>query len=191
MIGAGYDSRAWRIRGDGAQYFELDQAATQQDKVGRAPPSGPVFVESDVTTGDTASSLLAHGFEPSQPALFVIEGVTMYLRQEDVQRLLDQLATISTGESRLVVDFYPPTAVGTAKDHRQLRLQRLARTGSSESFRLTLDRGQAVALVQNSGWDVDVVLGMREAARTLVPRASGLPVDAVNEHKTLVAARMP
>jgi O-methyltransferase involved in polyketide biosynthesis len=115
----------------------------------------------------------------------------MYLRHEDVQRLLHQLATISTGESRLAVDFYPPSAVGTSKDHRQLRLQRLARTGSSESFRLTVDRGQAVELVENSGWDVDVVLGMREAARTLVPRASRLPVDAVNEHKTLVAARMP
>jgi hypothetical protein len=30
---------------------------------------------------------------------------------------------------------------------------------------------------------------MRDTARALVPRDSGLPVDAVNAHKTLVAAR--
>jgi hypothetical protein len=31
-------------------------------------------------------------------------------------------------------------------------------------------------------------MSLREAANTLVPRESGLPTDAVNEHKTLIAA---
>jgi hypothetical protein len=63
----------------------------------------------------------------------------------------------------------------------------VARAGSGEAFRLAVDRRQAVELVGASGWDVHEKTGLREAARTLVPRGSGLPVDAVNEHKALVA----
>ena len=32
VIGAGYDSRAWRFRREGVQFFELDHGATQQEK---------------------------------------------------------------------------------------------------------------------------------------------------------------
>lgn len=111
----------------------------------------------------------------------------MYLGEEVVRRQLGALAGMSAIGSRLAVDFYPPDTVGTSQDHRQFRLQRLARRGSGESFRLALDRPQAVELVEESGWSVDQAMSLREAARTLVPRGGGLPVDAVNEHKTLVA----
>ena len=188
VIGAGYDSRAWRFRRDGVTFFELDQVATQQDKRLRAPRPDPVYVESDLTTGDAARSLLDHGLDPSRPTLFVVEGVTMYLGAEQLRRQLGLLAKMSAIESRIALDFYPPNDVGTARDHRQLLLQRLARGGSSESFRLALDRPQAVEFVQASGWEVEEATSMRNAARTLVTGDSGLPVDAVNEHKTLVAA---
>ena len=188
VIGAGYDSRAWRLRSGGVQFYELDHAATQQDKMRRAPHPGPAYVESDLTTEDAAKSLLDNGFDAARPALFVVEGVTMYLGEEDVRRQLQLLGRTGSIESRLAVDFLPPSNVGTSQDHRQLRLQRLARRGSGESFRLALDRPQAVELVQESGWEVDEVMSMRDAARRLVPRESGLPIDAVSEHKTLVAA---
>ena len=87
----------------------------------------------------------------------------MYLDKEDVRRQLELLARMGAIESRLAVDFLPPSSVGTSQDHRQLRLQRLARRGSGESFSLALDRAQAVELVQESGWDVDEVMSMRDA----------------------------
>ncbi len=188
VIGAGYDSRAWRFRRHGVTFFELDHIATQRDKRRRAPRPDPVYVESDLTTGDAARSLLDHGLDPSWPTLFVIEGVTMYLGAEQLHRQLGLLAKMSAIESRIALDFYPPSDVGTARDHRQLLLQRLARSGSRESFRLALDRPQAVEFVQASGWEVDEATSMRNAARTLVTNDSGLPIGAVNEHKTLVAA---
>jgi methyltransferase (TIGR00027 family) len=188
VIGAGYDSRAWRIWSGGVQFFELDHAATQQDKIRRAPQPGPAYVESDLTTEDAANSLLNNGFDASQPGLFVVEGVAMYLGEEVVRRQLQLLARMGTIESRLAIDFYPPSNVGTSQDHRQLRLQCLARRGSGESLHLALDCPQAVELVQESGWDVDEAITMRDAARKFVKRESGLPIDAVSEHKTLVAA---
>jgi methyltransferase (TIGR00027 family) len=187
VIGAGYDSRAWRLRRDGVRFFELDHAATQRDKARRAPGPGPTYVEADLTTQAAAEALLAHGLDASRPALFVVEGVTMYLGEEVVRHQLSELARSSAVGSRLTVDFYPPPDAGTSQHHRQNRLQRLARAGSGETLRLVVDRSQAVELVEASGWDVDEATSALEAARALVPRESGLPVDAVNEHKTAVA----
>lgn len=187
VIGAGYDSRSWRFRRNGVQFFELDHRATQQDKVRRAPRPGPAYVEADLTTESAAESLREHGLDSTRPALFVVEGVTMYLDEEVVRHQLGELGRSSAVGSRLAVDFYPPRDAGTSRNHRQLRLQRWARAGSGETFVLTVDRPQAVELVEASGWDVNEETGMREAARALVPRESGLPVDAVNEHKVLVA----
>ena len=190
VIGAGYDSRPWRIPGDGIQFFELDHPATQQDKARRAPQPSPVYVESDLTTEDAARSLLDSGFDPSLPAVFVLEGLTMYLSEDVVRRQLQLLGKMRAIGSRLAVDFYPPRDAGTAQHHRQMRVQQLARSGSGESFRLALDRPQAVSLVQASGWSIDEVMSLRAAAIALVPSDVGLPTDAVNEHKTLIAAAL-
>lgn len=187
VIGAGYDSRAWRFCREGVTFFELDRGATQQDKARRAPGPGPTYVEADLTTHSAAEALLGRGLDPLRPALFVVEGVTMYLDEEVVRHQLGELGKASALGSRLAVDFHPPREAGTSRNHRQNRLQRLARSGSGETFRLTIERPEAVELVTASGWDVHEETSMREAARALVPGESGLPVDAVNEHKTLVA----
>ena len=45
IVGAGYDSRAWRLARPGARFFEVDHPATQRDKRTRAPVGdGPTFV---------------------------------------------------------------------------------------------------------------------------------------------------
>jgi methyltransferase (TIGR00027 family) len=190
VIGAGYDSRAWRFGREGVRFFELDHGVTQSDKVGRAPGPGPTYVEADLTTQSAGDELRKRGLDPAQPTLFVIEGVTMYLTENVVRSQLAELARSSTVGSRLAVDFYPPADTGTARHRRQMRLQRLARAGSAEGFRLCVDRSQAEALVEASGWEVDEATNLREAAEALVPADSGLPVGAVNQHKTLVAARL-
>jgi methyltransferase (TIGR00027 family) len=191
VIGAGYDSRAWRFRRGGVRFFELDHPATQQDKVRRAPGPGPTYVEADLTTQDAAEALREHGLDAAQPALFVVEGVTMYLDEEVVRRQLGVLASSSARGSRLAVGFSAPRGRGTSRNRRQLLLQRLARTGSGETLKLRVDRPGAVELVGASGWDVQEVTGMREAARARVPPEAGLPVEAVNEHATLVAGVRP
>ena len=187
VIGAGYDSRAWRFRRDGVEFFELDHRATQQDKVRRAPGPGPTYVEADLTNEAAADALLAHGLDASRPALFILEGLTMYLTEDNARRQLGELARSSAIGSRITMDFSPPPTAGTAQDRRQMGFQRLFRTGSGETLKLLVDRPQALELVESSGWKVTEQTSMRDAARALVPRESGLPVDAINEHRTLVA----
>jgi methyltransferase (TIGR00027 family) len=188
VIGAGYDSRAWRFARPGVQFYELDHGATQRDKMRRAPADGPRFVEADLGAQSAAQALLDHGLDGSRPALFVLEGLTMYLSEDVVRRQLGDLAQSSARGSRISVDFYPPPDAGTSRDRRHMSYQRLARTGSGEDLKLLVDRAQAVAIIEASGWSVTEATSMRDAAREYVGRDSGLPVDAVNEHKSLIAA---
>jgi methyltransferase (TIGR00027 family) len=188
VIGAGYDSRAWRFASDGVQFYELDRGTTQRDKMRRAPIDGPEYVDADLSTQGASSVLLDHGLDRTRPALFILEGLTMYLSEDVVRRLLGDLAALSSSGSRISVDFYPPPDAGTARDRRQMSYQRWARTASGEELKLLVDRPQAAAIVEASGWVVTEATSMRDAAREFVERESGLPVDAVNEHKTLVAA---
>ena len=58
---------------------------------------------------------------------------------------------------------------------------------SGEAIRLGVDRAGAIELVEASGWDVDDVGSARDAARALVPRDAGFPVDAVSDKTMLVA----
>ena len=101
IIGAGYDARAWRFARPGVAFYEVDHPATQSEKIDRAPPGGPTYVAVDLSVDPLVDTLAASGFDIGRPALFVIEGVTMYLTDAMVRRLLSQLAEQScAGEPR-------------------------------------------------------------------------------------------
>ncbi|CAN5466307.1 hypothetical protein BH10ACT3_BH10ACT3_24070 [soil metagenome] len=189
-IGAGYDTRAWRFAREGVQFFELDMGTTQRDKMRRAPGPGPVFVEADLLCDDAADVVVDAGLDPSQPALFVLEGLTMYLSEQVVRRQLTGLAALGAAGSGIVADFYPPPSAGTSQNRRQLLLQRVARVGSGEGFQLQIERSRAAELFEQSGWTVDQTVGFREVAKRLVSPRAGLPIDSVNNGKSLIAAHL-
>jgi methyltransferase (TIGR00027 family) len=188
-VGAGYDSRPWRFHTDGVVFFEVDHPATQADKRRRAPGPGPVFVASDLIDDDVATELIRAGLDRSRPTVFVVEGVTMYLEEPVVRRQLAAFAALaSTPGSRLAIDFYPSRRPDVGVQRRQLLLQRVARVGSGEGFRLGVDRDDAARLVADAGWDVTAVVSAREAATALVGADCGLPTTRVSADKTFVAA---
>lgn len=81
VVGAGYDSRAWRLRREGVRFFEVDHPVTQEDKRRRAPGYGPTYVEADLRTQSAMQRLSACGLNPSRPAIYLFEGVSMYLSE--------------------------------------------------------------------------------------------------------------
>lgn len=189
VLGAGYDSRAWRLARQGVRFFELDHPVTQEDKRRRAPSLGPTYVPADLRSDDAGEALVAGGLDPSRAALLVVEGVTMYLAEDVVRRQFRSLADASGPESRLSVDFYPPQDEGSSMNRRQNAIQHLARRGSGEGLHLTVSREEAIALVESVGWSVGEAVGAREAAQSLLPPSSRLRIDAVNDAKSLISAR--
>jgi methyltransferase (TIGR00027 family) len=95
ILGAGYDSRAYRIEGiEDARVFEVDRRETQAMKrrvlMQRLCPFPPhvVFVETDFMTQTLAEVLASSGFDRDRKAFFIWEGVTNYLDERAVDATL-------------------------------------------------------------------------------------------------------
>jgi methyltransferase (TIGR00027 family) len=105
VLGAGYDSRAWRFARSGVTFYEVDLLATQVDKRTRAPEGGPTYVPADVTEPSLGEALTAAGLRSGEATAFTAEGLTMYLTEQQVTHLLGLLSALSGPGTRLAVNF--------------------------------------------------------------------------------------
>ena len=94
ILGAGFDTRAYRIAGiDRVRVFEVDLPATQAVKrdavVQRlgAVPENVTLVAADLALPTLDAIMRAGGYRPEVPTFFVCEGVTHYLSAPVVDAL--------------------------------------------------------------------------------------------------------
>lgn len=173
VVGAGYDSRAWRFARPQVVFFELDHPSTQADKRTRAPIDGPVYVPVDLTAHTIEGALTAAGFDRSRPAMFIIEGVTMYLSGHDVRALLRELSDCAAPDSRLGVNFAAPPGSGTVVDRLRQGTLRLFGKAGGEAHQFFLHVSEAAAFVEATGWHVTETSTLRsEAERGLTGQAA-------------------
>lgn len=105
IVGAGYDSRAVRFARPLARFFEVDHPATQVDKQRRARAGGVVFVPVDLLVDELDEALVSSGFATDAPAVFIVEGLTMYLTEAATEAMLGRFAGLAAPGSRLAVNF--------------------------------------------------------------------------------------
>jgi methyltransferase (TIGR00027 family) len=109
ILGAGLDSRAYRLRDDAVQVFEVDHPATQAWKQSRVMRSCPVkqviFVPFDFETQELTEIMSSSGFQTEVVSIFIWEGVTQYINAEAVDRTFAYLADASTTDSLLVFTY--------------------------------------------------------------------------------------
>ncbi len=112
ILGAGYDSRAYRFDAlKKIPVFEVDHPATQSVKKERLqrlfnPLPGHVrFVPVDLHTDDLGKGLFEKGYDKDLTCLFILEGVTMYLRREAVDQILAFIHDSSGPGSGVIFDF--------------------------------------------------------------------------------------
>lgn len=110
ILGAGLDTRAARLGRDGVRFFEIDQPASQHDKIERIsrfegyPMEAARFVPCDFEHDDFVRALQSAGYEPQAPALFLWEGVLYYLVEEAARSTLRRLAEVHPA-SLLIFDY--------------------------------------------------------------------------------------
>jgi methyltransferase (TIGR00027 family) len=111
ILGAGLDSRAWRMACLGnTVVFEVDHPASQTAKRERCA-SVPVqakdvrFVAMDFESDALRPRLESGGFDASKSTFWLWEGVTMYLRAEDVSANLKVMAELSAPGSRIALTY--------------------------------------------------------------------------------------
>ncbi|MEU4238245.1 class I SAM-dependent methyltransferase [Actinoplanes sp. NPDC026619] len=113
LLGAGYDSRAYRLPGiERVRVFEADHPATQAVK--RRLIRGAVrperrrhvrFVPVDLLAEDLGEALLRNGFAALEPTVVVWEGVTNYLTEAAVDATLRRLADLTATGSTLAFTY--------------------------------------------------------------------------------------
>lgn len=119
ILGSGNDTRAWRFadRLAGCRIFELDlpeAIALKRNHLKKVAPGLPPNVRligADLNSVDLEQCLLAEGYDPSARTAFIMEGLTMYLLEDVVRRLLRFAATKSGPGSAVAFDCFSHRAL--------------------------------------------------------------------------------
>ncbi len=113
LLGAGYDTRAFRLPLGSCPIFEVDHPSTHDRKAQIIDKHSARFVAParralahDFTCDDLTATLTAAGFDPALRTFFIWEGVSMYLSRAAVKQTLSALSALSAPRSQLAADFW-------------------------------------------------------------------------------------
>jgi len=127
LLGAGYDSRAYRLpQADDITVFEVDHPSTQRAKRARLSATGTStdhvrFVGVDFELDNIASRLAEAGFDERARSIVVWEGVISYLSQSAVDDNFELLSAICSPDSRLVFTYVDGRALDGSVDFEEAR----------------------------------------------------------------------
>ncbi len=194
VLGAGYDSTAFRIDLGAATLFDVDTAPTHAAKLGASeraglqPRSRVVYVDCDFESQRPSDRLPEHGFDPSRRSLFVWFGVMYYLTEDAAVQTLAELAELTAPGSRLLVDYIDAAVIdGTTPYHGARRSFRSVRR-RNESLRYGHTPESAERLLGERGFAVVESLRVRDLAERYAP-PDGVWCSVDDWFGTLVAER--
>lgn len=124
ILGAGYDTRAYRIDSlkNGIKVFEVDNLSTIKRKkeivkeIFGKFPSHVTFVPFDLEDGNLWEQMKTAGYSPDLKTLFILEGLLMYLSYDAVSNLFSGIARNSCEKSLVLFDFIPKSLADGTSD---------------------------------------------------------------------------
>lgn len=129
ILGAGYDSRAYRFDEmiNTVQIFEVDHPATQAVKKDQLKeffqdmPDHVTFVPVDFQKDNLETCLLQSGYDSSLKTLFIWEGVTMYIDSQAVDKTLQFISKSSGKESSVIFDYTYQDVIDGTNDRKEAK----------------------------------------------------------------------
>jgi methyltransferase (TIGR00027 family) len=172
IVAAGMDTRAFRLSWpETTTIFEIDHEALLTEKKSRLLALGKgqstanrIDVPADLST-EWTDALVTAGFDRTIPTLWVIEGLTFFLTEDQVQSMLRICRGLSSPGSVLVVDMINRTLLKSPAS--QLFLATLRKDGVPWRF----GTDEPEAFLANLGWEAGPVLepGQVDAAKDRWP----------------------
>lgn len=159
ILGAGYDSRAYRIEGlEKIKTFEVDHPTTQTIKIEKIKtnfgslPDHVVYVPSDLENENFGQRLINMGYNRHVKTLFLMEGVLMYLQSKVVDEILSFIVKNSGKNSSILFDYFPQSTVdgsSTLEVGRNIRNQ-VSQLG--EPFKFGIKEGTVETFLTQRGF---------------------------------------
>jgi methyltransferase (TIGR00027 family) len=196
LLGAGYDSRAFRFQHElqGVKVFEIDHPGTQARKksilatIGREPPANVTYISVDFNRQSFQAALAKHGFAREKKTLFLWEGVSYYLPQPVVEGVLGFVSTCAAGSS-IVFDYAIKSFVdGDTSTYGGKEVARWLKK-IREPFLFGLDPKETEAFVASHKLRVVSDLGPEESEQAYLRTTNGSYLGKTFGHVRIVHAR--
>lgn len=166
ILGAGYDSRAYRLEAlaDGhVQIFEIDHPVTQKTKMEKLSellgtlPDYVTFIPFDFKGQGLHKKLQENGYLTDAKTLFLLEGVSMYLSEDEAEAILGVCSINSGPGSSIILDFTFPEVVDGSSEHPVAAIwrQKAAEGGEPLTFGINNEDLQKL-LAQNGFYKVQI-----------------------------------
>jgi methyltransferase (TIGR00027 family) len=194
LLGAGYDTSAWRLALGDATLFEVDAPPTQAAKRAvmedRGPPSAAAlrWVPCDFERDALPERLVAHGFDPAVPALFVWYGVSFFLTAEAVAQTVRDVADLSAPGSTFLWDHLDPAVVDGTTHYPGAIRARAAVAARGEPYTFGLTPTGAADLLLPHGFRVETEMSMTRLARRYAG-THGFPYSTDDFFRVVTARR--
>ena len=197
ILGAGFDSRAYRFRDRlrDVRVFEVDHPDTQQWKMRRVKdaigdlPHHVTYLPVDFKTDHLGDALAHAGYRADRKTFAIWEGVTMYLPGEAVRDVLRWFASNAAPGSVIIFDYAYESVVrmfdsidpDKLDEQQRQGLMRFRRLTAGEPWLFGLPDRQEEEFLHDLGLELRKVMGMNsaEAVETYLTRADGTIFGAV------------
>jgi methyltransferase (TIGR00027 family) len=194
IFGAGFDSRALRFNrlNRGTQIFELDAPITQNDKLKAyhekklVVPDDLVFVPINFSKERVAEKIAQAGFVAGRKSLFFLEGVTMYLSQDDVDNTFRFIEDVSEMGSLIVFDYIYAGVL--RKENRYYGEKNFVKTMAKvgEEWTFALEEGEVERFLSRHGFSLNDHSGKPELEDRYFRNSKGLIVGEINGTHAMV-----
>lgn len=159
ILGAGYDTRAYRIEGmDKIKVFEIDHLATQKVKIEKIKeifnslPDHVTYIPLDLEVDKLSQWILESKYDSSKKTLFIMEGLLMYISPEVVDEILFFIVRNSGNGSAILFDYIPLSVVdGTCELEAGQNWQKGV-TDAGEPFKFGINEGSTESFLSQRGF---------------------------------------
>ncbi len=160
ILGAGYDSRAYRFEGlkHGVKVFEVDHPATQQVKMKKVKavlgelPGYVSYVGIDFNRETLEQRLPESGYDGQLKTIFILEGVVMYLDAYAVDATLGFIVQNSGPGSQVVFDYIYTSLLDGSVRHGEVSRMRRVKPISGEGLTFSISEGKATEFMHRHGF---------------------------------------
>lgn len=150
IVAAGVDSRAYRLNfPSGVKLFELDQPEVLKYKSDKLKDVAPKCLRKALGVDlreEWQTKLVEAGFNSSERTLWLVEGLLMYLTEDQVITLFKRINTLASTKDVMLFDIFTRNLLEAP--HMKTNLEFLANIGAPWTF----GTNDPEAFMKNLGW---------------------------------------